>query len=351
MSTISVIIPVHNGGENLRSCLAGIVACEIEPRELIVVVDGADSQDIATAQDFGAHVLQTSTTSGPAAARNWGAIHASGDLLLFLDADVVPAPDVLTKVAAAFDEQSDLAALFGSYDNAPAQLNFFSQYKNLLHHFTHQTGREDAFTFWAGCGAMRREIFLAVGGFDAVTYRRPSIEDIELGYRLRSAHLRVRLCKDIQVKHLKRWEAISLFKTDFFHRALPWTDLILREKRSANDLNLNVASRLSVVMVYLMIGACFAGFFMRSCFLLIPAAALILWVLNWPLYRFFARARGFWFAACTVPIHGVYYFYSGLAFALGSAARVVRVRPVVAPTLPLKSVVSHATAERASAKA
>ena len=351
MSTISVIIPVHNGGAKFRRCLTGVAACQIAASELIVVVDGAGSEDITTARNFGAHVLQTSTTNGPAAARNLGAIHATGDILIFLDADVVPAPDVLTKVAAAFDRQPDLAALFGSYDDAPAESNFFSQYKNLLHHFTHQSGREEAFTFWAGCGAMRREIFLAVGGFDAVAYRRPSIEDIELGYRLRSARLAIRLCKDIQVKHLKRWGPISLFKTDFFGRALPWTDLIRREKRSANDLNLNVASRLSAVMVYLMIGACVAGLFMRSCFLLIPAAALILCVLNWPLYRFFGRARGFWFAARAVPIHWIYYLYSGLAFALGSTASVVRVRPVIPPVLPLKSVVSHATAERASAKA
>jgi GT2 family glycosyltransferase len=280
-----------------------------------------------------------------------GAIHATGDILLFLDADVVPAPDVFTKVAAAFDRQSDLAALFGSYDNAPVESNFFSQYKNLLPHFTHQTGREEAFTFWAGCGAMRREIFLAIGGFDAAVYRRPSIEDIELGYRLRSAHLPIRLCKDIQVKHLKRWGPMSLFRTDFFQRALPWTDLILRDKRSANDLNLNVASRLSAVMVCLMIGACFAGFFIRNCLLLIPAAALVLFVLNWPAYRFFASARGFWFSARAVPIHWVYYLYSGLAFALRSGARVVRARPIVASPLPLKSVVVRATAERDSAKA
>jgi glycosyltransferase involved in cell wall biosynthesis len=328
------------------------VACEIKPQELIVVADGADSQDIATAQDFGAQVLQISTTSGPAAARNWGAIHASGDIVLFLDADVIPAPDILTKVAAAFDGQGDLAALFGSYDDAPGESNFFSQYKNLLHHFTHQSGREEAFTFWAGCGAIRREIFLALGGFDEAAYRRPSIEDIELGYRLRSANLRIRLYKDIQVKHLKRWGPISLFKTDFFQRALPWTDLILRAKRSANDLNLNAASRVSVVMVYLMIGASFAGFFVRSCFWLIPIAALFFLVMNWPLYRFFARTRGFWFAACTIPIHGVYYFYSGLAFGIGCVARLVRVRRhIVAPAVPLKSVVSHATTERASAKA
>ena len=56
-----------------------------------------------------------------------------------------------------------------------------SQYRNLLHHFVHQHGHAEASTFWAGCGAIRRAAFDAVGGFDAARFPRPSIEDIELG--------------------------------------------------------------------------------------------------------------------------------------------------------------------------
>ena len=78
---------------------------------------------------------------------------------------------------------------------------------------------------------------LALGGFDE-GYRQPSIEDIELGYRLKQAGHRIRLCKALQVKHLKRWSVVSLLKSDFFDRALPWTELILRDRRVINDLNL-----------------------------------------------------------------------------------------------------------------
>ena len=80
-----------------------------------------------------------------------------------------------------------------------------SQYRNLLHHFVHQEGNPEASTFWAGCGAVRRAAFDAVAGYDEARFRRPSIEDIELGYRLRRAGYRIRLDRDLQCTHLKRW--------------------------------------------------------------------------------------------------------------------------------------------------
>ena len=61
---------------------------------------------------------------------------------------------------------------------------FLSQYKNLVHHFYHHRGKREASTFWSGCGAVRKQAFLDAGGFDVERYTRPSIEDIELGYRL-----------------------------------------------------------------------------------------------------------------------------------------------------------------------
>lgn len=87
--------------------------------------------------------------------------------------------DAVDRVAMVFKREPDIAALFGSYDDNPGETTFLSQYRNLLHHFVHQQGCEDASTFWAGCGAIRREVFLSIGGFDE-GYVRPAIEDIEL---------------------------------------------------------------------------------------------------------------------------------------------------------------------------
>ena len=100
----------------------------------------------------------------------------------------------------SFSENPDLAALIGSYDDAPGEKNFLSQYKNLFHHYTHQHGKVEASTFWGACGAIRREIFLSMAGFND-NYRQPCIEDIEFGYRLKQEGYKIRLCKSIQVKH------------------------------------------------------------------------------------------------------------------------------------------------------
>ena len=156
-----------------------------------------------------------------------------GDVLFFFDSDVQVRPDTVARVERAFADDPALAALFGSYDDTPGDPGFLSQFKNLFHHYVHQHGAEEASTFWSGCGAVRRDVFLAVGGFPA-RYRLPSIEDIELGYLLKRRGHRLRLDKGLQVKHLKRWTCSASF---IRHRGSrhPWTRLILRERSSTTQ--------------------------------------------------------------------------------------------------------------------
>jgi len=314
---ISVIVPVHNGGENFRRCLASLAQAMPRPLEIIVVEDGGSDGSGQLAQTFGARVLRTPASEGPARARNRGAGRARGDVLLFLDSDVTVTPAIIGRVAAIFSEQPDLAAVFGTYDDAPGAENFLSQYKNLLHHYVHQTSQEEASTFWGACGAVRREIFLELGGFDQ-SYRWPSVEDIELGYRLRQAGHRIRLCKDLQVKHLKRWTPGSLLTTDFLHRALPWTRLILRHGAMLNDLNLRASSRASVLLVWALAGSLAGAVAWLGCLAIALMAALALLAINAPVYRFFRQKRGLLFALRAVAWHWLYYFYSGLAFGIGT---------------------------------
>jgi glycosyltransferase involved in cell wall biosynthesis len=318
---VSVVIPVYNGGDSFRRCLLALVEAEPQADEIIVVVDGATDGSARLAETFGVQVMQTPSRSGPAQARNLGARAARGDILFCVDADVLVYPDAIGQIAALFGQDPDLAAVFGSYDDTPAATDFLSQYKNLFHHYVHQTGREEASTFFGACGAIRRDIFLELGGYDKY-YGEPAIEDIELGYRLKQAGHRIWLCKTLQVKHLKRWRIGSLLRADFFQRALPWTELILRDHRFINDLNLRHSSRLSVILIYALLAAlagawCWPGFLPFA-----AATGVLLLVLNAPLYRFFLHKRGLWFALRTIPWHWFYYFYSGLAFAIGLARHV-----------------------------
>lgn len=315
--SISIIIPVYRGGKEFETCLTSLQDSSIAPAETIVVIDGDDPRSRAVAESFPTEVIQLESNRGPAAARNRGAEIATGDILFFTDADVSVHSDTLEKILGVFDRDPDLAALIGSYDDRPGAGNFLSQYKNLFHHYNHQIGREEASTFWGACGAIRRDIFLQMGGFDE-SYHLPCIEDIELGYRLKARGYRIRLCKDIHVKHLKHWTVFSLLRADFFYRALPWTELIHRDRNFVNDLNLQWSSRLSVLLVYTLPLAVAASF--RYFPFLVAVSAIIgaLIYLNWPVYRFFQKKRGLIFAVRVLPWHWFYYLYSGLAFAIGT---------------------------------
>jgi len=314
--TFSIIVPVHNGGRRFRRCLLGLAALDSPPKEIIVVADGETDGTWRMAEDFGAQVLKIPSPVGPAGARNLGAHKAKGDILFFVDADVTIPRDAMSQMAAAFQGNPELAAIFGSYDDEPFETNFLSQYKNLLHHYVHQTANRDASTFWAACGAIRREVFQAMGGFDE-GYRRPSIEDIELGYRLKRAGYRIGLLKALQVKHLKRWSLGSLLKADFFYRALPWTALILNEGQFIDDLNVKISNRISVIFIFLLLLALLGAWFIPQLVVFAMVVAMALLALNWDLYRFFYDKRGLRFALKTIPWHWFYFFYSGLAFFIG----------------------------------
>ena len=149
---ITVIIPVYNGRDFLRKCLEGLLSSTYPSFEMLVVNDCSsdDSAEIAAAK--GARVISTQMRSGPGAARNLAAEAAVGEILLFVDADVVVTPTTLGQVARRFEDLPEISALFGSYDDEPAEKNFLSQYKNLQHHFVHQHSSRAASTFWSGLG-------------------------------------------------------------------------------------------------------------------------------------------------------------------------------------------------------
>jgi hypothetical protein len=111
----------------------------------------------------------------------------------------------------------------------------------------HQTGQNEASTFWAGCGVIRRETFMGMDGFKSA-YQRPSIEDIELGSRLRRSGRRIRLEKTMLCKHLKQWTFWNMINTDIFQRGVPWVLLVLNNRDAPSDLNLSYRSRLATFL-------------------------------------------------------------------------------------------------------
>ncbi len=328
---LSVIIPVYNAGDSLRSCLEHLFRSDTSDFECIVVDDGSTDDSAAVAREFGVTVFGTGARRGPAHARNLGARAARGEILLFVDADVWVQPGTLRRVREFMERNPATSAIFGSYDDEPFHRNFLSQYKNLMHTFVHQTAQSDASTFWTGCGAIRREVFLKLGGFDEL-YDRPACEDIELGFRLKLAGCKIRLDPTLQVKHLKRWTFWGLVRTDILERSVPWTEAILRHRFMPNDLNLQIGQRLSVALAVGMVLAS-ASALILAAFRDLPEIPLLAGLLallavyaalNRGLLRFLTAKRGWPFALAAVPLGFLAHFYSGTTFGICLSRHVFR---------------------------
>jgi len=311
---VSIIVPAYNSARLLGECLSALAASTEPPHEVVVVDDASTDETAEVAAAMGARVVRRVANGGPAAARNLGAASASGDVLFFVDADVAVAPDAVGRVAATLAGASELAAVFGSYDAQPRAPGVVSQYRNLLHHFVHQHGNHEAFTFWAGCGAVRRAVFTAVGGFDERPVRH-FIEDIDLGYRIRRAGYRIRLDKALRGTHLKRWTLSAMLRTDLCHRAVPWARLIRETNTDPADLNLTTAQRASVALVGVAGLALALAPWHHALAVAAAIALLVVLGLNRTLYAFFYRQRGLGFALTCVPLHLLYFCCSGLGFA------------------------------------
>ena len=314
--TISVIMPAYKAAALLPRVLAPLIAMRDagEIDEVIVVDDVSPDDTAAVARQLGADVLVMPANGGPGAARNLAATVARGDILWLVDSDVIAWPGGGNLIRQAFAEPG-VAAVFGSYDTTPAGTPWFSRYKNLTHRFYHQHANREATTFWAGCGAISAEMYRRVGGFDVETYKVPSIEDIELGYRIKHAGGRILVLPELQGKHLKVWTIRNAIHTDLFRRALPWSRLMISREGVADDLNTSRLERVKAVVAGLFLLSLLAlpvvpGIWPATLVLMLAALAL-----NAAFAKFLVQNGGVGFAAASLLYHQVYYVYSAGAFA------------------------------------
>jgi hypothetical protein len=227
VARLTAIIPAGNRPPTLDLCRRAIESAARAPEEVLVI--------------------DAPPAAGPAALRNQGARRAMGEVLVFVDADVEVHPDAFTRIRDAFERDPQLTAVLGSYDDRPPGGGTVARFRNLLHHHVHQAAAGPATTFWAGLGAIRRDAFLASGGFDPARFGRPSIEDVELGARLAAGGARIVLDGGLLGTHHKAWTLRTMVRTDLMDRGVPWVAMLLRARRGSNMLNLGWRHRLSAL--------------------------------------------------------------------------------------------------------
>ncbi len=293
--TISVIIPTRNGARTLPLCLDALRTSTYCPAEIIVVDDASSDGSGDLARRYDCRVIRMDENIGAARAKNRGARAATGDVLFFTDDDVIVARDTLARVAENFAD-ARVAAVVGLLHRQIPFDDFASNFKNLWMCFTYEClPRERIGLFYTSVAAIRREIFLALDGFDE-NYRGASItEDTEFGQRVWSAGYTIVLDARVVVTHCKHYTLHEVLRTDFLRaRAL----VLMRLRKWGQPFYTSVPRfyQLGVPLLFAALG-CLAATIVHPIFLIVGIALLVtFYVLFLPWLMYLARARGIVFA-------------------------------------------------------
>jgi len=217
---ISIVLPTFNRRPRLVRVLAGLDRQKVNTSsfEVIVVDDGStdDTAEWLSRNSERPYALRCvrQQNSGPAMARNIGVANARAELLLFIDDDVEPMPELVGEHLAFHEAEPNVVVLgpLASLDHyaqpwvAWEQEKLEAQYAAMLRGDWEPTFRQ----FWTGNASVAREHVLAAGGFDPTFLRA---EDVELGRRLHERGLKFRFNPKARSLHhaersLPAWEAM-----------------------------------------------------------------------------------------------------------------------------------------------
>lgn len=325
--TVSVVIPTHNGARTLDACLNSLRSVSLPPHEIIVIDDASDDGSAEIARRQQCSVLQANRNIGAACAKNWGAREATGDILFFTDDDVIVQSSALARIAESLNGPSR-AGVVGLLDRDIPLHDFASNYKNLWMRYTYsRLPAERIGVFYTSVAAIRRDIFLQLGGFDE-NYRGASIaEDTEFGQRVWHAGFRLDFDPQISVTHCKAYSLSRVLATDF-RRARALTLMRLRKWGQPFFTSVPVFYQLAVPVIGALLITLPLAITLTSS--LFGGAALLLlglfYALNIPWLGFLARQRGLGFAllaALFQPLD-VVTVGAGILFALLDFARGVK---------------------------
>ena len=311
----TAIIPAYNASETLERCLKALQNATPPPLQIIVSDDGSTDSTPQIAQSFNVDLIQNDQgPSGPAHARNAAVDKSASDLILFVDADVEIALDAPQRLFEEIETHPSIVAAFGSYGAKQDAQNQTAYYANLRHHFFHQNGEREAETFWTGVGAITRPAFDAVNGFTKVPGRL-TLEDVNLGYRLRQAGYRIRLVPDAQGTHLKNWTLKQLWHDDIFARAVPWSNMIVNNQVK-ESLNVSPKEKITALLAHLIWSFLIISLIDTKFLYTALGSAIAYIYVNLPLIRLIHKHTGLKSALTSIGLHWTYHLYSSVTFAV-----------------------------------
>lgn len=236
---VTVIVPNYNYASTLGRCLQGIRAQTYSPLEILVADDCSTDNSVAVAESMGVSVISTPRNSGQAVARNLGAAHANGEILFFVDSDLVLEPDAVANAVAILEGDPKIGAICGIEDPVPLiRDKMLKEYRALQYHYWSLTPDGVVSFLFSAMFAIRADVFAAVGPFDP---RLRWSEEVEFGHRLNVHGYEVRLTADMGGRHDPDATLRGLLRK-LFHRGRVRVPLYARKREFARGFE--TASRI-----------------------------------------------------------------------------------------------------------
>jgi glycosyltransferase involved in cell wall biosynthesis len=205
----SIIIPTRGRSGLLLRCIERIKETATGDYEIIVVDDC--SHPPLTNEDPDVRLVTSTKHVGPGGARNLGAMHAKGDLFLFVDSDVVLSERTFQIIIEQLQLKTH-GAVQGMFEAQSPHKDFFSNYKNLYWNYNQGQMNPESYSVCTAIFAIFRNVFQQVNGFNETSFIG---EDREMGQLLQKNKIRVYQLKDAQGAHYKKFEFWQLIKYVF----------------------------------------------------------------------------------------------------------------------------------------
>lgn len=248
---VSVIIPMYNASGCIESCLSAVSKQTAGDLEVLLIDDCSTDDTVQKAQKYPFKMIRTEKRVSPAKVRNYGAKNASGDILVFVDADVMLKPDSVEKIVGAISGPGT-DSVFGMYEEATPQAGFFSQFQNLFIVYRYERLPRSTDITCSFFFAIKKSVFEAIGGYnEEMSY----YEDIDLGKRLAREGYHCKFDPNLKVAHLKHYDHLGLIK-DYIKKSAEVGLYIKREgfsrkvKDNAWPLSIKIAALSGLCLLF-----------------------------------------------------------------------------------------------------
>ncbi len=229
---ISIVIPTYNASRFMPGLLDSIFNQALDDMEVIIVDDCSTDNTLEVVRKYPVRVIKMEKNGGPARARNRGVNEAKGDVIFFLDADVVVLDGTVREVKNYFDKNPGAGCVIGLCATEPLNKGFVPKYMAMFEyiHLLDSLG-SNLSVFAPRCGAMTKDLFLRAGGYDE-SYKGADVEDFELARRINKID-RIALNPKMLVRH-QFVNNVEEAVRNYFKRAVMWLHLFLKDRQFDN---------------------------------------------------------------------------------------------------------------------